>query len=108
MIETSNSNGILFMGDMTDYGKIAGYKSGARYVANALQIGQGRQHEAIFARNCPRQSRYRSGTRERDQHDREVCAAQYGASPGWPRLLPLERSATSAINVTARNATSSS
>jgi hypothetical protein len=53
LLETSTIDGILFMGDLTDYGKIGGYRGGARYMANALQLGQGRRHEALFAGIVP-------------------------------------------------------
>ena len=53
LLETTTINGMLFMGDMTDYGKIAGYTSGVRYIANALQIGQGRRHQSLFAGIVP-------------------------------------------------------
>ena len=53
LLETSTINGILFMGDMTDLGQLAGYKSGVSYVVNSLQLGQGRRHGAIFAGIVP-------------------------------------------------------
>ena len=41
------------MGDMTDFGRIEGYKAGLNYVANALQIGAGRSNGSIFAGIVP-------------------------------------------------------
>src|SRR3546814_3424458 len=44
MCEDKNVDGILLMGDMTDFGKLDGYKAGLAYVANALQLGGTRRN----------------------------------------------------------------
>ena len=53
MLESGGVNGVLLMGDMTDFGRIDGYNAGLAYVANALQLGNGRRHEAIFTGVVP-------------------------------------------------------
>ena len=49
----SEVDAVLLMGDMTDFGKIEGYNAGLAYVANALQLGDGRQNEALFCGIVP-------------------------------------------------------
>ena len=39
LISSDSISAILFMGDLTDYGEIAGYTACASYISNALQIG---------------------------------------------------------------------
>jgi Icc-related predicted phosphoesterase len=53
LLQISSIDAVLFMGDMTDYGELSGYKSGINYLANALQLGRGRQHDSIFAGIIP-------------------------------------------------------
>jgi hypothetical protein len=43
MCEAGEVDGVLLMGDMTDFGKLDGYKAGVA-VANALQLGTGRRN----------------------------------------------------------------
>lgn len=53
MCEGEEIDGILLMGDMTDFGKLDGYKAGASYVANALQLGKGRRNASTFCGIVP-------------------------------------------------------
>lgn len=46
-------DGVLLMGDMTDFGRLPGYQAGINYVANALQLGAGRSNAAIFTGVVP-------------------------------------------------------
>lgn len=46
-------DGVLLMGDMTDFGRIEGYSAGLNYVANALQLGLGRHNQSIVAAIVP-------------------------------------------------------
>lgn len=39
MISASEVAGLLFMGDLTNLGRLSGYQACARYLANALQVG---------------------------------------------------------------------
>lgn len=39
IIKEQDIDAVLFMGDLTDYGKLEGYTAGASYIASALQIG---------------------------------------------------------------------
>lgn len=48
MCEAEEVDGVLLMGDMTDFGMLNGYKAGVSYVANALQLGRGRQMSLRF------------------------------------------------------------
>src|SRR3546814_8727138 len=53
MCEDKNVDGILLMGDMTDFGKLDGYKAGLAYVANALQLGGTRRNASTFCGIVP-------------------------------------------------------
>jgi hypothetical protein len=53
MCEAGEVDGVLLMGDMTDFGKLDGYKAGVTYVANALQLGPGRLNENTFCGIVP-------------------------------------------------------
>lgn len=53
MCEAGDIDAILLMGDMTDFGKLDGYKAGLDYVANALQLGAGRPNQSIFCGIVP-------------------------------------------------------
>lgn len=53
MCEDKKVDGILLMGDMTDFGKIDGYEAGLAYVTNALQLGGGRRNAATFCGIVP-------------------------------------------------------
>ena len=53
MCEAGEVDGILLMGDMTDFGKLDGYKAGLAYVANALQLGTGRRNASTFCGIVP-------------------------------------------------------
>nr|WP_066564807.1 metallophosphoesterase [Sphingobium sp. TKS] len=53
MCEAEEIDGILLMGDMTDFGKLDGYRAGAAYVANALQLGKGRRNALTFCGIVP-------------------------------------------------------
>lgn len=46
-------DGVLLMGDMTDFGRIEGYRAGLNYVANALQLGSGRRNQSIVTGIVP-------------------------------------------------------
>lgn len=41
VLEKEKIAGLLFMGDLTDIGQLAGYEACARYIRNALQLGSG-------------------------------------------------------------------
>lgn len=51
--EAGEVDGVLLMGDMTDFGKLDGYQAGLAYVANALQLGNGRRNASIFCGIVP-------------------------------------------------------
>lgn len=53
MCEAGEVDGVLLMGDLTDVGKLDGYKAGLAYITNALQLGEGRQHAAMFCGIVP-------------------------------------------------------
>jgi hypothetical protein len=53
MCQAGEVDGVLLMGDMTDFGKLDGYKAGLAYVANALQLGTGRRNASIFCGIVP-------------------------------------------------------
>ena len=53
MCEADEIDGVLLMGDMTDFGKLDGYKAGVEYVANALQLGAGRRNASTFCGIVP-------------------------------------------------------
>lgn len=53
MCEAGEVDGVLLMGDMTDFGKLDGYKAGLTYVANALQLGTGRRNASTFCGIVP-------------------------------------------------------
>src|SRR3546814_14854336 len=53
MCEDKNVDGILLMGDMTDFGKLDGYKAGLAYVANALQLGGTSRNASTFCGIVP-------------------------------------------------------
>jgi len=53
MCEDKSVDGILLMGDMTDFGKLDGYKAGLAYVANALQLGGNRRNASTFCGIVP-------------------------------------------------------
>jgi Icc-related predicted phosphoesterase len=53
MCEAEEVDGVLLMGDMTDFGMLDGYKAGVSYVANALQLGSGRKNESTFCGIVP-------------------------------------------------------
>lgn len=53
MCEVGDIDAILLMGDMTDFGKLDGYKAGLDYIANALQLGTGRPNQSIFCGIVP-------------------------------------------------------
>jgi Calcineurin-like phosphoesterase len=53
MCEEGEVDGVLLMGDMTDFGQLDGYKSGLAYVANALQLGLGRRNATTFCGIVP-------------------------------------------------------
>ncbi len=53
LLETTTIDGVLLMGDMTDFGRIEGYRAGLAYIANSLQLGTGRLHSATFAGIVP-------------------------------------------------------
>lgn len=40
LIEAGRASAVIFMGDLTDYGGLAGYKACAKYISTALQIGR--------------------------------------------------------------------
>jgi hypothetical protein len=46
LLESSDVSSILFMGDLTDFGQLDGFRGGAAFIANALQLGNGRRHQA--------------------------------------------------------------
>lgn len=47
VLETEPVSALLFMGDLTDIGKLDGYKACARYIRNALQLGPGEAYESL-------------------------------------------------------------
>ena len=53
MCEAGEVDGVLLMGDMTDFGKLDGYRAGVAYVANALQLGSGRHNASTFCGIVP-------------------------------------------------------
>jgi Calcineurin-like phosphoesterase len=53
VLESEPVDAVLLMGDMTDFGKLEGYQAGLAYVANALQLGEGRRHSSTFAGIVP-------------------------------------------------------
>lgn len=53
MCEASEVDGVLLMGDMTDFGKLDGFKAGLSFVANALQLGIGRRNALTFCGIVP-------------------------------------------------------
>jgi hypothetical protein len=53
MCEAGEIDAVLLMGDMTDFGKLDGYKAGLAYVSNALQLGTGRRNASIFCGIVP-------------------------------------------------------
>ena len=53
MCEAGEVDGVLLMGDMTDFGELDGYKAGLAYVANALQLGAGRRNASTFCGIVP-------------------------------------------------------
>lgn len=53
MCEAGELDGVLLMGDMTDFGKLDGYQAGLAYVANALQLGTGRRNASTFCGIVP-------------------------------------------------------
>lgn len=46
-METGVVDALLFMGDLTDKGAIDSYSAAVRFIANALQIGYGREHSNL-------------------------------------------------------------
>jgi hypothetical protein len=42
LVSGGNISAIIFMGDLTNYGDINGYRACASYIANALQLGKKR------------------------------------------------------------------
>ena len=48
MCEAGEVDGVLLMGDMTDFGKLDGYQAGLAYVTNSLQLGTGRRNASTF------------------------------------------------------------
>lgn len=46
-LEHSNVDALLFMGDLTDYGKIDGYEACCRFLTSALQVGGQRRHSHV-------------------------------------------------------------
>lgn len=53
LIETGKISALLFMGDLTDIGKLNGYQACARYIRNALQLGPGEQYEHLITGIVP-------------------------------------------------------
>lgn len=47
LLEAGQVDGILFMGDLTDYGNLDAYAACCRYIASALQIGSGRRFSNV-------------------------------------------------------------
>ncbi len=47
LIAKGSADCVLFMGDLTDYGKLPGYQACTDYLAEALQLGIGRVHAHI-------------------------------------------------------------
>jgi len=53
LIEDQQLSALLFMGDLTDVGKLDGYQACARFIRNALQLGPGEQHEHLITGIVP-------------------------------------------------------
>lgn len=53
VLETEPIAALLFMGDLTDIGRLKGYQACARYIRNALQLGQGEQFETLLTGIVP-------------------------------------------------------
>src|SRR5271163_1887314 len=47
LIEENVLSSVLFMGDLTNIGKLDGYRAGSKYIARALQIGAEGIHASI-------------------------------------------------------------
>lgn len=47
LLASKEINGLLFMGDLTDRGNLAGYTACAKFIANSLQIAPGQQFASI-------------------------------------------------------------
>ena len=47
ILEEEDVSGILFMGDFTDQGDLAGYEQTCAFIAHSLQLGTGRRHAHI-------------------------------------------------------------
>ena len=47
ILDSEQIDAILFMGDMTDIGSLENYERAINFVANSLQIGDGRTHSHI-------------------------------------------------------------
>lgn len=99
LLETSVFDGILFMGDMTNYGQIAGYKSGVSYVANALQLGHGRRHEALFAGIIPGNHDINRELAKEPSMTAKFAPLNAALAQVGFGSLPVERSITTAITV---------
>lgn len=99
LLESSAINGILFMGDLTDYGQIAGYKSGVSYVANALQLGRGRRHEALVAGIVPGNHDINRELAKEPSMTAKFAPLNAALAQVGLGTLPVERSTTTAISV---------
>lgn len=47
LIENRSADALLFMGDLTDRGSLEAYNGAVRFLANALQIGEGREYASL-------------------------------------------------------------
>lgn len=53
VLETETVAALLFMGDLTDIGKLQGYQACAQYIRNALQLGPGEKYGDILTGIVP-------------------------------------------------------
>lgn len=53
ILETERISALLFMGDLTDIGKLPGYNACAKYIRNAFQLGSGERHETLLTGIVP-------------------------------------------------------
>ena len=47
LIEKGEADALLFMGDLTDKGSVEAYRGAVKFIANSLQIGEGREYERL-------------------------------------------------------------
>jgi 3',5'-cyclic AMP phosphodiesterase CpdA len=80
LIERRELSAAIFMGDLTDIGKLDGYKSATAYIAGALQLGGQGIHSSLPTGILP-------GNHD---IDRNLAAQPSSGARGAPRLRVMQ------------------